>query len=107
MATKNRPMWLEKDGRRHLYAGDDVADARANGWKDPEGKRPNGEPYNPEPVEGERTQADAIEGVLKAVSDRDAKRAKSAKAEEPKLATAEKAPDLRVEVVETKAKGKK
>lgn len=106
MATKSRPMWLEKDGRRHLYAGGDVADARANGWSDPDGTRPNGEPYNPDPVEGERTQADAIEGVMKAVAGRDAKRAKAEKADEPKLATADKAADLRVEVVEPKGKKK-
>lgn len=88
MATKNRPLWLEKDGERRFFAGDDVEAARANGWADPKGVRGNGEPWNPEPVEGERTQIDAIESVLKATAARDAKQAKAK--DEPKAKKAAK-----------------
>ena len=113
MADKNEtPLWLEKDGQRHFYAAGDVAAARANGWTDPKGVRGNGEPWNPEPVEDERTQVDAIEDVLKATGERDAKRAeRKAKEEAEAVKAAEDArdaapvkADLKVEVVEPKAK---
>ena len=116
MATYTRPLWLEKDGKRSLYAAKDVADARANGWGDPEGTRPNGEKWNPPIDEDQRTQLDAIESVTEARGEVQAKQAKrEEKARADALAASEKAAadapveaDLKVQVVEpTKAKTKK
>lgn len=78
MSSKNeRPMWLTKDGQRHLYAAADVADAKANGWEEPEDVRGNGEPWNPAPKEDERSQLDALESVNAERAKRDEKRAKA------------------------------
>lgn len=57
----NKPMWLEKDGEIELHMDSEVA--KADGWSEPEGVRSNGEPWNPEPKEGELTQADALARV--------------------------------------------
>lgn len=59
MATK--PMWLEKDGKVSLQMDSEAA--KADGWVEPEGVRSNGEPWNPEPKDGELTQADALAKV--------------------------------------------
>lgn len=113
MATYNRPLWLEKDGERKLYAAKDVADARANGWGDPKGARPNGEPWNPVKKEDERGQLDALEAVNEHRAKRDEKRAEvKAKDDAEKVAAMEKAAeaepaaDFKVEVVEKKAAAK-
>jgi hypothetical protein len=82
MSETKHPRWLEKDGKRSLFAADDIEAARANGWDEPKGVRGNGEPYNPEPVEGETPQAEHVAKVAKANAEVKAKRdAKAAKAE--------------------------
>lgn len=87
MSNEKLPRWLEKDGERRLYAAEDVESARQNGWEEPEGVRGNGEPWNPEPVEGETPQLVHVAKVVKAnaaaKAKREAKAEKSA-AKEPK-----------------------
>lgn len=105
--------WLQdKDGKVRLYAADDLTAAYANGMKEPDGVRGNGEPWNPEPIEGEVSQVDALAEVSKADAERRAKAAKRAE----KDAKPEVAQDLsaaleaqgavKVEIVEP-AKAKK
>lgn len=54
----NKPMWLEKDGKVELQMDSEAA--KADGWVEPEGVKSNGEPWNPEPENGELTQAEAL-----------------------------------------------
>lgn len=54
----NKPMWLEKDGKIEFHPDSEAA--KADGWEEPEGVRSNGEPWNPEPKEGELTQAEVL-----------------------------------------------
>lgn len=56
MASK--PMWLEKDGKVELQMDSDAA--KAGGWEEPTKPKSNGEPWNPEPKEGELTQAEVL-----------------------------------------------
>lgn len=56
--SKKIPRWLEKDGKVSLQL--DSEQALADGWKEPKGEKPNGEPWNPEAKDGELTQAEAI-----------------------------------------------
>lgn len=85
MSSEKYPRWLEKDGKRQLYAAEDLEAARANGWDEPEGPRGNGEPWNPEPVEGETPQVVHIANQAKAKAAVQAKRdAKVAKADAKK-----------------------
>lgn len=108
MTDKNeRPMWLQKDGKRSLYAAADVGDAKVNGWKEPEGTRSNGEPWNPEPDGIQSAQLDVLAEVNEATAERDQKVADKAnkEAEEAMKASSAIEPpppsaDLRVEVVE-------
>lgn len=83
--TTTIPRWLEKDGERRLFAPEDIDAARANGWGEPKGVRGNGEPYNPDPVEGEVPQAVHIAKAAKDNAAAKAKKnAKAAKAESKK-----------------------
>lgn len=85
MATKQHAEWLEKDGEKGLFHADDVLAAKADGWKRKEGLRANGEPWNPEPVEGEPFQLDLTAQALKANNEAKAKKdAKKAKVEAKK-----------------------
>lgn len=81
MATKQHAEWLEKDGEKGLFHADDVLAAKADGWKKKEGLQSNGEPWNPEPVEGESFQLDLTANAIKANNEakvkKDAKKAKS------------------------------
>lgn len=88
MSNDKYPRWLEKDGERRLFAADDLEAARANGWKEPEGVRGNGEPWNPEPVEGETPQLVHVAEVAKANAEAKAKR--DAKAEKAAAKEAKK-----------------
>ncbi len=81
MSETKTPRWLEKDNERRLFDTGDIEAARANGWDEPTGVRGNGEPYNPEPVEGETPQVVHVAKVAKANAEAKAKRdAKAAKA---------------------------
>ena len=111
MATYHRPLWLEKDGKRSLYAAKDVGDARANGWGDPAGTRPNGDPWNPPKEDEQRTQLDALESVTAARAEVQGKKsAREDKARQGAMeaaqASAAVAPDLKVQIVEPDSKGK-
>lgn len=107
-----QPLWLQKDGRRHLYAGPDVADAKANGWAEPTGVRANGAEWNPPAEEDEQSQAEAAVEVGKAINERDAKRsekkakqeAEAQRAAEAARADAPVSADFTVEVVEPSKK---
>jgi len=66
MSEHKYAKYLEKDGEIKLFHGDDVEDAKGDGWKEPEGKKSNGEEWNPAPVEDEVSIADAQAEVLKA-----------------------------------------
>lgn len=72
-------LYLEKDGRVELVRGDDVADRKADGWKEPEGQRANGESYNDPKQQGARDAAadfakkQAVEDQKEAEADAKAK----------------------------------
>jgi hypothetical protein len=112
MSETKYPRWLEKDGERRLFAADDVEAACINGWSEPEGVRGNGEPYNPEPVEGETPQVVHVAELAKANAEVKAKRDEAkAKADEKARKDAEKAresapeqADMKVQIVEPKKK---
>lgn len=104
---KSPARWLEKDRERHLYAGDDVEAAKANGWAEPKFNKSNGEPWNPEPEDGEASQADAqalVGAGLNEVKARRAEKADKAAAAARKAAgdpvVAPPKADMRVEIVE-------
>lgn len=112
MATdKKHAMWMEnKEGERGLYHADDVEAALLNGYTKLEGERANGEPWNPEPEEGEVYQLDAAAEAAKATKEAQAKKdEKKAKAAEEQRKLNEKAakdadqqPDMKVQVVHPK-----
>ncbi len=114
MATYKRPLWLEKDGKRQLFAADAVADARADGWDNPTAPRANGEPWNPPQDEDLRTQADALTAVNENREKVEAKKAdRKAKEDAERQKQLEKqaeakaeTPDFKVAVVEPEKKGK-
>lgn len=98
-----------EDGRIHLVHADDVEDRQKAGWKEPEGPQANGKPWNEEKMLPGQTLAAEF---AKAASEEEAKEAaKQADEEEKARKEAEKAeakeppkPDMRVEVVQPKAK---
>lgn len=113
MANKYHAQWMEKaDGERHLYHGDDVEAAMAQGYKKMEGQRANGEDWNPIPEEDEEYPLDQLADAQREVNKQaDAKaekkakkRAEAQKAGEKAAEAAQKAheqkPDLKVQVVE-------
>jgi hypothetical protein len=117
MANKYHAQFMENDkGERGLYHGDDVEAALQNGFKKVEGLRANGEPWNPEPEDGEEYSldqlADAQRAVNKAAAEKAEKKAKkkaeARKGDEKAQAEAQKAhdqkPDLKVQVVEATKK---
>lgn len=77
MADKNQSLYLYKDGEGSpkLFHGDDVADAKADGWKEPDFKKSNGTDWN---AEDDLGQQDAAAEFAKASE------LASAKAEKPK-----------------------
>lgn len=75
-ATDKHALYLVKDGEHPtLFHGDDVEQARADGWKEPDFRRGNGEEWNPDERQAER---DAAAEQLKAKEESDAKEAKAA-----------------------------
>lgn len=77
---------LDED-RIELVHADDVDDRKANGWKEPEGMKANGEPWNAErDLPGQDIAAD----IAKQTAAADAKEQKSAKAEDAPKAEASK-----------------
>ena len=75
---KQGALYLEKDGRIELVHGDDVEARKADGWKEPTGRRGNGQPYNLPEDQGAR---DAAAGFAKEADEEAAdKQAKEAKA---------------------------
>lgn len=115
MATeKQAPRYLQDaDGNVALYAGDDIDAAKQHGKQEPEGRKANGEEWNPTVEEGDKSQAEAVAEVAEANAERqskiDARKAKDAEAakkDADKAAAAapviEPPADLRVEVVESK-----
>lgn len=97
-------------GRVELVHGDDVDDRKANGWKEPEGQKANGEDWNGEDSLGQRNAAAELMKVRQEI-DAD-KEAKKQKEREDAERAAEKArkeapppkPDMTVQVVNPKAK---
>lgn len=74
MSTKEA-RWLEKDGVVNFFLDADAA--RAEGAKEPDGLRSNGQPWNPptHPGEGE-PQADAVAAVAGGIAKAAATKAK-------------------------------
>lgn len=73
---KHGALYLVKDGEHpKLFHGDDVEQARTDGWKEPDFPRSNGAEWNPE---GEQAQRDAAAGFLKTAEESEAKEAKAA-----------------------------
>lgn len=97
-------------GRVELVHGDDVDDRKANGWKEPEGQKANGEDWNGEDSLGQRNAASEQLKVREKI-DADKAEKKQKEADEAAKA-AEKArkdvpppkPDMVVQVVDPKAK---
>lgn len=89
MATeKQHALYLVKEGEHpKLFHGDDVADARADGWSEPDFQRSNGADWNPQE---EAAQRDAAASLVKQGEEAAAKQAKSAAKEEAKAAPAKK-----------------
>jgi hypothetical protein len=86
MATeKKHALYLvnSDEDRIELVHAEDVDDRKANGWKEPEGMKANGQPWNAErDLPGQDIAAD----IAKQTAAADAKEQKSAKAEEaPKV----------------------
>lgn len=105
MTTKKKEStarWMEKDGKVELQADSEAA--KAQGWTEPKGVRPNGEPYNPEPVDGITPQAEFVAKLHEANAEAEAERAAKREAEAAKSAPAvpepQPAPDLRVQIVD-------
>lgn len=112
-SEKKHALYLVKDGERpKLFHGDDVEDARADGWSEPDFQRSNGTDWNPEEEQGARDAA-AEFAKSKAAAD-DKKAQEQAKADEKARAEAEKAresvpetADMKVEIVRPKKAAKK
>lgn len=103
MATKKNEAtarWLEKDGRVELQADSEAA--KGQGWAEPKGTRPNGEPFNPEPIDGITPQAEFVAKLHASNAEVNAERA--AKRDAEAEARVEPEPvveaDLRVEIVQ-------
>ena len=116
MSENKRALWLTKDGRRDLFAADDVDAAKAHGWEVETGLRANGEPWNAEPEPEAVPQVEAIAQVAEGNAEYQARvDAGEEKAREAERKAAEKAnaeaatgetPDLKVQVVEPRKAGK-
>jgi hypothetical protein len=92
MATeKKHALYLlnPDEDRIELVHADDVDDRKADGWKEPEGMKANGEPWNAErDLPGQDIAAD----IAKQTAEADAKEHKSAKADDaPKAETSKPA----------------
>lgn len=113
MAKKETPeaLYLEDPdtGRVELVHGDDVDDRKANGWKEPEGQKANGEGWNDEESIGQRNAA-AEQLKIREKIDVD-KEAKKQREREDAEKAAEKArkgapppkPDMTVQIVDPRA----
>jgi hypothetical protein len=77
-------LYLEKDGRIELVHGDDVADRKADGWKEPEGRRANGASYNDPKQQGARDAAADFAKKQAAEDQKEAEADAKAKASETK-----------------------
>lgn len=81
--TKNEKqgaLYLQKDGRIELIHGDDVEAHKADGWKEPEGKRGNGQAYNLPEDQGARDAAASFaKEADNEAADKQAKEAKASK----------------------------
>lgn len=88
MADVKHAKYLTKDGKTELFHGDDVEDAQKDGWVIADGKKSNGEPWNPEVRDDEVSILDAqaeVERSNKVRQDKiDAEDAKKAEKEAPK-----------------------
>lgn len=86
--------WLEKDGEHKVFAIDDIAAAKTDGWKEPETVRGNGQPWNEQPHVGEGIpQAEAVAEIQKGVEAVKAKReAREAKEAEVVIEAADPKP---------------
>jgi hypothetical protein len=110
MATKKKETtarWLEKDGRIELQADSEAA--KAQGWAEPRGTRPNGEPYNPEPVDGITPQAEFVAQLHASNAEVEAERAAKREAEREAAFVEPEHPveaDLKVEIVQPKSDAK-
>lgn len=62
--SDKKPLWLEKDGKVEFHTDSEAA--LAKGWKLPDGVRGNGAEWNPEPEDGDLSQAEALAKVQEA-----------------------------------------
>lgn len=101
--------YLEKDGEVRLFGSEQIEDARGDGWKEPTRARGNGEPWNPEVIEGEGEPAAESQAIVakgrekidQARTERLNKQAEEqAKLAEDSRASIENQPDFKVEVIE-------
>lgn len=94
MATeKKHALYLvnKDEDRIELVHADDVESRKADGWKEPEGMKANGEPWNAErDLPGQDIAADIAKQTAEADAKEAAKEQKSAKAEEAPKADASK-----------------
>ncbi|WP_312707301.1 hypothetical protein [Stenotrophomonas sp.] len=94
MATeKKHALYLvDKDGDRiELVHADDVDDRKADGWKEPEGMKANGEQWNAErDLPGQDMAADIAKQTAAADAKEAAQEQKEAKASEAPKATGKK-----------------
>jgi|GEM_PF-1098250 len=112
MTDKNEhALYLVKDGEHPtLFHKDDIADAKADGWKQPDFPKSNGADWNHEDDLLAQDAAAEFAKTKEAADER--KAAEKAKADEKARTDAEKAapepqPDLKVQVVEPKKPAKK
>lgn len=95
-------------GRVKLVHGDDVEDRKANGWKEPEGQKANGEDWNGEDSLRQRTAAaEQLKVREKFDADKDEKKQKEADeagkaAEKARKDAPPPKPDLAVQIVDPK-----
>lgn len=74
-STKNHALYLVKEGEHpKLFHGDDVEQARTEGWQEPDFPRSNGTEWNPE---SEQSQRDAAASIAKGGEKVEAKKAKA------------------------------
>lgn len=104
-------LYLENPDTNHveLVHGEDVEAKKGSGWKEPEGKKANGEDWNGEESLGQRNAAadqaktrakiDADKAEVKAKEQADAEKS----AEKARKDAPPPSPDLTVQVVDTKA----
>lgn len=94
MATeKKHALYLlnPDEDRIELVHADDVDDRKADGWKEPEGMKANGEPWNAErDLPGQDIAADIAKQTAEADAKEAAKEQKSGKADDAPKAEASK-----------------